>query len=66
MQGSDSAVVWPKPVCCGGTGHQLSLPPPPLWYRRHGVVLQPAVIVNHGKAVKAGCYGASIPPETQE
>lgn len=33
--------------------------------RRHGEVLQPAVIVNHGKAAKAGCYGASIPPETQ-
>lgn len=33
--------------------------------RRHGEVLQPAVVVNHGIAAKVGCHGASIPPETQ-
>lgn len=33
--------------------------------RRHGEVQPPAAIVNCGKAERAGCSGASIPPETQ-
>ncbi|KAI9528528.1 hypothetical protein NQZ68_020354 [Dissostichus eleginoides] len=39
--------------------------PPCSGVRRHGEVLQPAAIVNHCKGAKTGCYGASIPPETQ-
>lgn len=65
--GTGSAVVWHMPVCCGGTVQDTSSPfhHPCSGAGRHGEVLPPAVIVNHGKAVKAGCYGASIPPETQ-
>ncbi|KAK5915389.1 hypothetical protein CesoFtcFv8_000982 [Champsocephalus esox] len=53
-----------KAVCCGATGRPPPSPPCS-GVRRHGEVLQPAAIVNHCKGAKTGCYGISIPPETQ-
>lgn len=65
LAGTGYVVARHRPFCCGETGSEspLLIPCSGIW--RHGEVLQPAVIVNHGKAAKAGCCGASMPPETR-